>query len=239
MKLGHTVVEMMMTIIVFTFLFTILIQIFSLGLKSWNMIEMKSEVQQESSVSVSLLKKDLLLSDNTTLLKGNEGYEYAVCESALSEDGKFVYDEITGVPLWQSYVLYYTFPRDPNDPNLALDLSLPVNKDKKKKLVRKVIKHNESNVAKKLNDFAIYFTDVGATPVMGEVRVGIPRVLSYHIYELGFTENTFDNYQAIDIRMVLKKSITDDRLAYTKDFSSGVGIETMETRDTVILRNTK
>ena len=239
MERGHSVLEMMMTIIVFSFLFTILMQIFSVGLKSWNMIEMKTEVQQESSVSIALLKKDLLLSDNTTSEIGGAGKEFAVFESALGEEGTFSYDEVTGVPHWKSYILYYTFPRNGSDPNLALDLSDPANEGKKKKLIRKVIKHNETEVAAKLTDYVIYFTDTDSSPLLGEERIGVSRILSDHIYELDFTENTLDKYQAIDIKMIVKKAIKEDSLAYNKDSGPDTGIETMETKNTVILRNTK
>jgi len=238
---GYSVVELMITMLIFSFFLLALTQIFSLGLKSWNIIESKTSIEQEASLSMSLLKRDLFFSDNMTVQFGGEGKEYVIMESAADEKGRFHYNEKTGVIEWQSYILYYTYPRSSAGDEFCLKVDLKSaspEKTPKKKLIRKVIKHNPSEVAKKLTTYQIYFTD-SINPDPAEGIIGKPHILSKHIYNMDITENSVDENNGLDIKLTMVKSILEDRLAYVKDFSYNVGYETITLKGSVLLKNTK
>lgn len=238
---GYSVVELMITMIIFSFFLLALTQIFSLGLKSWNIIESKTSIEQEASLSMSLLKKDLFFSDNMTVQFGGEGKEYVIMESAADEKGRFHYNEKTGVIEWQSYILYYTYPRSSAGDEFCLKVDLKSaspEKTPKKKLIRKVIKHTPSEVAKKLTTYQMYFTD-SINPDPSEGIIGRPHILSKHIYNMDITTNSIDANNGLDIELEMVKSILEDRLAYVKDFSYDVGYEKITLKGSVLLKNTK
>lgn len=238
---GHSVLELFIAIIIFSLLMVLLMAVFDTGLKSWNTIEMKSDVQQKSLLSIDLLRKDLMFSDKSTLQIGGEGYEYIIMESAIGEDREFSFNHSNGSPQWQSYILYYTYPRSSAGDEFCLKVDLKSaspEKTPKKKLIRKVIKHNPSEVAKKLTTYQIYFTD-SINPDPAEGIIGKPHILSKHIYNMDITENSVDENNGLDIKLTMVKSILEDRLAYVKDFSYNVGYETITLKGSVLLKNTK
>ncbi|MEQ8224566.1 MAG: hypothetical protein ABRQ37_19765, partial [Candidatus Eremiobacterota bacterium] len=155
--------------------------------------------------------------------------------------GKFHYNEKTGVIEWQSYILYYTYPRSSADDEFCLKVDLKSaspEKTPKKKLIRKVIKHTPSEVAKKLTNYKLYFTD-SINPPSSEGIIGKPHILSKHIYNMDITTNSVDGNNGLDIKLEIVKSILEDRLAYVKDFSYNVGYETITLNGSVLLKNTK
>jgi len=229
---GHSILEVMMTTIIFSLFMFGLIAILDVGLKSWNMVDMKNEVQQEAIISMSYIARDLRLTDRFTAQIGGDGEEYAVFETAMGSDGYFNYDEVAGDPEWQAHIIYYTYPRDPVDKLKALDKSLPANKKVTKKLVRKIISHSPNCIAERLLNFDTYFTE----PKTGDP--GEPRVLSDHIYSMSMEENDI-NLDTLDITITITKNILEDRLAYNKTFDDGLVTEKMVVRNTVLLKNTK
>lgn len=234
---GHTIIELMVVAIVFSLFLLGITTVMDAGLKSWNMVDIKSEVQQETLITVKTLSRDLRLSDRPTAIIGGAGEEYAVFESPVAEGGIFKYDEETGYPEWQAYILYYTFPRNPVNPKAAMDKTLDINKNIKKYLICKKIKHTPASTPQILTNFEIYFTDPNSTPLMGEELDGNPRILSDHIFSMRIEENLL-NSDAIDISLIMNKSILEDRLAYTKSFSDDKGVEEMNIKTTILLKNT-
>jgi prepilin-type N-terminal cleavage/methylation domain-containing protein len=231
---GHTIIELMVTTAIFSIFLLALTAIFSTGLKSWNLVQNKIETQQESSICINFLMKDLRLTDDSTSAIGGKGYEYAVLQSAMNDKGVVEYDLYTGEPKWQSYILYYTLPRNGFDVKMAMDPN--EHKNTRKRLIRKVIKHTPFTKTK-LAGFELYFNEPDALPLVGEEYMGKPRVLSTHIYEIDL-ENNPDNKYAIDINIVISKSILENRLAFEKNFSDTAGQETMLIKNTVLLKNT-
>jgi len=228
---GHSVIELMLTIIIFSIFLLALTAIFSTGLKSWNLVQNKTETQQEGSLCLNFFRKDLSLTDRNTADIGGKGYEYAILQSAMNDKGVMEYDGSTGDPKWQAYILYYTFPRNSSDVKLSMDPNDPA----RKKLIRKIIKHAPFT-NKKLTDFELYFKDIKDTP-MGEEHIGKPKVLSPHIYEMDLSVNP-DNQNAIDINIIISKSMIEDRLSYEKNFSDSKGKEKMIIKNTVMIKNT-
>lgn len=234
---GHSVIELMLTVVIFSIFLLALTSVFSTGLKSWNLVQNKTETQQEASLCNMFLAKDLRQTDKSTAEIGGKGYEYAILQSNTNEFGVQEYDHATGKPKWQAYILYYTFPRN-SDPNLAININFtdPNYINLRKKLIRKVIKHT-AFVNTKLANITQYFNDIDVK-IPGETYIGKPKVLSRHIYEMNLLTNS-NNANAIDITIIISKSITEDRQAYTKDFSDGVGIEKIIIKNTVLLNNTQ
>jgi len=234
---GHSVLELFIAIIIFSLLMVLLMAVFDTGLKSWNTIEMKSDVQQKSLLSIDLLRKDLMFSDKGTLQIGGEGYEYIIMESAIGEDREFSFNHSNGSPQWQSYILYYTYPRDTADRKKSVPLTSP--QSTKKKLIRKVIKHTKREFARNLTDCWLYFNDIDANSVAGEVLIGKPRLMSDHISEMIISNNNINSVQAVDVKLVMIKSILEDRLAYEKSFDSRLGVEKIVSKNTIFLKNSR
>jgi len=230
---GHTTLELMITTVIFSMFLLAITAIFSTGLKSWNLVQNKTETQQESSMCMNFLLKDLGQSDRRTAIIGGKGHEYAVLQSAMNDKGIIEYNQYTGEPKWQAYILYYTLPRNSSDKKCSVNPS-----EERKRLVRKVIKH-KAFTNTKLTDFELYFNEPNSPPVVaGEEYIGIPRVLSRHIYEMVLTENP-DSKSAIDINISIEKSILEDRLAFEKDFSDNRAREKIISKNTVIVKNTE
>lgn len=228
---GHSTLELMLTTVIFSIFLLALTAIFSTGLKSWNLVQNKTETQQESSICMNFLLKDLFQSDRRTAILGGKGHEYAILQSAMNEKGVVEYNPFTGEPKWQAYILYYTLPRNSSDKTCSIDPN-----NERKKLVRKVIKHKKFTNTK-LAGFEIYLNEPNAIPQPGEEYIGTPRVLSKHIYEMILTDNPAST-SAIDINIIIEKSILEDRLAFDKDFSENAAKEKIITKNTVIVKNT-
>ncbi|MEQ8224794.1 MAG: hypothetical protein ABRQ37_20920 [Candidatus Eremiobacterota bacterium] len=230
---GHSTLELMMTTVIFSTFLLAITAIFSTGLKSWNLVQNKTETQQESSICMNFLQKDLSQSDRRTAIIGGKGKEYAILQSAMNDRGIIEYNHYTGDPKWQAYILYYTLPRDSSDKTCSITPS-----DERKRLVRKVIRH-KAFTNTKLTDFELYFYEPNSPPmVTGEEYIGMPRVLSRHIYEMILTDTPNSKF-AIDINIILEKSILEDRLAFQKDFSENGGKEKIIRKSTIILKNTE
>ncbi|HPZ08196.1 MAG TPA: hypothetical protein PL110_08785 [Candidatus Eremiobacteraeota bacterium] len=239
---GHSVLELILTMLIFSLFLLAMTQIFNVGLKSWNLIEMKTALEQESTLSLNLLKRDLFLSDNMTVQVGGKGKEFVIMESAVDEKGVFHYNEKTGVPVWQAFILYYTYPRDGGDAKLSISLDLnnpEPEKSPKKKLIRKIMRHNPSEVATRLTNYWLYFTDSISPPIQGEDRIGKPHILAKHMDKMVISESSVDSDNALDIELLLVKSILEDRLAYEKNFAYNVGYERLTIKGSVFLKNTK
>ena len=234
---GHSIIELMITTAIFSIFLLALTTMFSTGLKSWNLVQNKTETQQESSICINFLMKDFRQTDRGTAIIGGKGYEYAVLQSAMNDKGIMEYDQSNGEPKWQAYILYYTLPRNDSDAKLSMDAGNPANKNIRKRLIRKVIKHNFF-INTKLADFELYFNEPNAIPLAGEEIAGNPRILSNHIYEIDITDNP-DNKNAFDVNLVISKSILEDRLSFKKDFTENKGQEKIIIKNTVIPRNTK
>ncbi|MEQ8171827.1 MAG: hypothetical protein ABRQ38_23250 [Candidatus Eremiobacterota bacterium] len=242
---GHSVLELMLTVIIFSIFLLALTAIFSTGLKSWNLVQNKTETQQEASLCNMFLVKDFRHTDQSTLTIGGKGYEYAILQSDINEFGASEYDQTTGKPKWQAYILYYTFPRSKKGKEFSMVLTdpstIPAGLDPNnprlgKKLIRKILKHAPF-INKKLTGFEIYFNDIDVKTA-GEEYIGKPKVLSRHVYEMDLKQNP-DHENAIDIDIIIVKSMLEDRLAFTKDFSDSAGKEKVILKNTVILNNTE
>jgi len=242
---GHSVLELMLTVVIFSIFLLALTAIFSTGLKSWNLVQNKTETQQEASICNMFLVKDFRNTDQSTLIMGGKGYEYAILQSDINEFGVSEYDHTTGKPKWQAYILYYTFPRSKKGKEFSMDLTDPStipgtldpnNPRLGKKLIRKILKHAPF-VNKKLTNFEIYFNDIDVK-MAGEEYIGKPKVLSRHIYEMDIKQNS-DHANGVDIDIIIVKSMLEDRLAFTKDFSDTAGKERIIIKNTVMLNNTE
>jgi len=211
---GYTILELVMAISIFSIFMIGVFSVFSFGLKSWKLVETKNDSQQQAEVALARILSDLKSSDISSLVTGDE---YIAFETAWSDpnapDSNF--KKLGGYPLWQGYILYYTFPRNPNSAD--------------KKLLRKYICHTPAISPMKMTDISIYLTD---NPVNGENL----RTVARNIYSLdaGIGTNNF----VVDIILRTEKKFSEKRLAYEKDFSDDVGNDIVTLKASVSPRNT-
>lgn len=214
---GHTVLELIMAVLLFGLFMLGAFSIFSFGLKNWRLMETKNDARMQALVAIGKITKDLKSTDISSLVIGAAKDEYLVFETAFSDPTSPdpIFHKNGGYPEWQGYVLYYTYPRDPN----AVD----------KELMRKFVPHPPGTVAKVMTDIHLYLLD---TALPGEDL----RVIARNIYDLEFSNG--NNDLIIDIELTTRKNFTEKRLAYQKDFTGDPGVELVVIKSSVIPRNT-
>ena len=129
-KKGHSLLEVVLSTIIFSLIMLTITALLNIGLKSWQIGETSIDVQNAAEVTLHRLTGELKL---TSLGSCVIEPDYIVFDSAIDDYGKFKIDSITRTPLWQNYILYYKYKADPND-----DYSI---------LYRKKLSHDVSSVA--------------------------------------------------------------------------------------------
>lgn len=216
-KRGHTLMEMVISIIVFSLFLMAAFLVFSFGLKTWKLIETKSDAQMQAELAMDRIINDLKSTDISSLVMGTSEEMYIVFETAWSDPSvpNPEFHKLGGYPEWQGYLLYYTCPDDTST--------------SEKKLLRKFVPHTPDTTAREMTDIHLYLVD---TFNPGEDL----RVVARNIYNLEF--NSGINNFTVDIRLVTKKSFSEKRLAYEKDFSDNVAIDFVTLTASVVPRNT-
>ncbi len=109
---GHTILEMAMVAAVFSLFLVFMYATFDMGLKSWQIGSIRSELQQSAEVAIKRIIKDLTCTNMSSLVIGPSG-EYIAFESPISITTRdFVYDPNNGLPEWQGHIIYFTLPSD-------------------------------------------------------------------------------------------------------------------------------
>lgn len=214
-KTGHSLMEMLMVVIVFSLFLCGAFVVFSYGLKNYRLIDVKNETQNQAVVSVGRMMNDLLLTDISSLVHGTAMEEYMSFETAINiSDNEF--KKLSGSPYWQGYILYYTLPRDPSATE--------------KDLIRKYVPlPAPDTMAKQMLSTVTYLTSAAGT---GEKINTIAR----GIYDLDISINS--DRSVVNIVLVVKKKFSAQKLAYDKDFSQEVGNDTVTIKASVMPRNT-
>ena len=215
-QFGHTVLEMIIAVLIFSLFLFGTFAILSYSLKNYRLLDTRSEAQGQAEFAMTRVVKDLINTDISSLSIGTLEEEYMVFETAVDPNSQKFQKDL-GLPLWQGYILYYTFPRDPN----AVD----------KKLLKKYVPLGTSTTrAKKLTDIGLYLTD---TFNPGEDL----RTVAKNIYDLEFSIQ--DNEYIVDIYLVTIKKFSARRLAYDKDFADDAGQNKVKLKLSVMPRNSK
>ncbi len=212
---GHTILELVIATLVFSLFLFGAFTMFSFCLKNYRLIDTRSQAQNQAEIALSRIVSDLLSSDISSMVIGTSAEEYMVFETAIDPNTHEFKRDMKD-PLWQGYVLYYTYPRDPNSIE--------------KKLLRKYVPHTQTTTAKEMTSIALYLT--GSCNSGEELRT-----VARDIYDLEIGINS--NSYMVDINLVTWKSFSERRLAYQKDFSDNVARETVRLNMSVMLRNTR
>lgn len=220
--LGHTVLELVMAILIFSIFLACAFAVFSYGLKNWKLVETKGDVQNQAEVAMGRILSELTATDITTLIHNNTPpVSYVVFETALNSSTGAVEKE-NALIVWKGYVLYYTSPSDSGKPD--------------KKLLRKYIPHENRTTPKQIDlaKMSLYLTDSYNT---GEEL----RTVARNIYSLDITINP--NKYIVDLSIVTRKKFYEKkpggRLAYDKDFSDNAGQESVTLKASVMPRNSQ
>ncbi len=210
---GYSILEMALAISLFSIFMAAVFSVFSYGFKSWKLIETKSDSQLQAEVALARIVSDLKSSDISSVVTGDE---YVAFETAWSDPNETVtFKKLGGYPLWQGYILYYTFPRDSDAVN--------------KKLLRKYINHSASGLATRMTDIDMYLTD-------NSVNDENLRTVARNIYDLQITTGT--NRFIVDIILKTEKKFSEKRLAYEKDFSDNIAVDIVTLKASISPRNT-
>lgn len=217
---GHTVLEMIIAIMVFSLFLFGLFAMMDFGFKNYRLIDTKGQAQGQAEVALARIASDLMTTDTDSLVVGTAMEEYLVFDTAVNPDTN-AFEKDGRYPLWQGYVMYYTSPRTPGSIN--------------KKLMRKFIPHSKITTSQKMNQFAtmaLYLTDT-----YNELEHEELRIVARDIYSLTVTENS--NNLIVNISLVTWKDFSEKRLAYTKNFSDAVAQETVNLKLSIMPRNTQ
>ncbi len=218
---GHTVMELIMAILIFSLFLACAFAVFSYGLKNWKLVETKGDVQNQAEVAMGRILSEITATDITTLIYNNTPpASYVVFETAVNSSTGDVEKENAAI-VWKGYVLYYTSPSDNGKPS--------------KKLLRRYIPHENRTTPKKIDitKMSLYLTDTPPLPSSGEEL----RTVARNIYSLDIAVNP--NKYIVDLSIVTWKKFSETRLAYDKDFSDNVGQESVTLKASVMPRNSQ
>ncbi|MEQ8186772.1 MAG: hypothetical protein ABRQ39_02275 [Candidatus Eremiobacterota bacterium] len=109
-RAGMTIVEMAVATIVFSLFLMGLYAAIDVGLKSWQMGQSSSEIQQSGEMVVQRIISELTMTNIESVFIGNYSISF---ESAVDKNQFKIDNDSIGNPLWQAHIIYFTFP-DPN-----------------------------------------------------------------------------------------------------------------------------
>lgn len=201
-KKAHTLIEMMLSVTIFSLLLVTIFMVLSIGLKSWQMGEMSSSNQQAAEVAMQRITGELKISNRITCKfeKASATDPDYICFETPMDDQEFKTDSTTRNPLWQSHIIYYI---------------LPVSAGSKKNILyRRIIEHASSVIPVILNDLTIssYLTP-------GETGGKKPKVIIRDVEKFEVKQGEGN---LITITLVCARTMEEKKLAYEQDFNRGV-----------------
>ena len=106
-KKGFTVVELSLTVVIFSFFMVAVYTIFDTGMKAWNMGRARTDLQNNGEIILKRIIRELSSSSQESIVLDPNG-EYISFESPL-KNSDFAYDPNNGgTPLWQGNIIYYS-----------------------------------------------------------------------------------------------------------------------------------
>lgn len=201
-KKAHTLIEMMLSITIFSLLLVTIFMVLNIGLKSWQLGEMSSSNQQAAEVAMQRITGELKISNRITCTfdKANAADPDYICFESPMDGEDFKTDSTTKNPLWQSHIIYYI---------------LPCSSDSEKNILyRRVMPHASSVIAIVLNNLTIlsYLTP-------DEIGGEKPRVIVRDVEKFEIKQGEGN---LIHITLVCARTMDDKKLAYEQDFNRGV-----------------
>lgn len=218
---GTTLMEIVISLFIFSlFMFTVY-AVFETGMKSWQMGSVKSDLYQKAQVALSAITKDFRYSNWVSVQIDNNGdpmetNEYISFETPVNyNDGSMETDTFDGSPVWQGYVLYYIYPRWETD----------ASPEQKRDLYRHFKpRSTPSSIPKPLDDI-MSAIDLDVSPSGDE----IVKTVVKEIYSINLEQYETE----LVITVVFKKNLRkESSVVFTG--SSEVGTEIMEYKTSVI-----
>ncbi|MEQ8222248.1 MAG: prepilin-type N-terminal cleavage/methylation domain-containing protein [Candidatus Eremiobacterota bacterium] len=119
--LAHTLIEIIISILIFSLLMTGIYTAIDIGFKTWQLGEVKTDFYSRAKVILSYITKDFRYSNWISAKIDNDGdpnslNEYIVFESPFKNDGSIDIEPKNGKPVWQKYMYYYIYPSVAGDP---------------------------------------------------------------------------------------------------------------------------
>jgi len=107
---AYSLLEITIGMVIFFLFMTGIYASFDVGLKSWQIGNTRSELQQSAEVAMKRLMTELIISTPVSIQMVSD--KYIAFESAVDPvEAKFKRDESDlGVPLWQNHIIYYILP---------------------------------------------------------------------------------------------------------------------------------
>jgi len=213
-KAGMTVVEMAVATIVFSLFLMGLYAAIDVGLKSWQIGQSSSEIQQSGEMVMQRIIGDLTM----TNIESVSVQDYSISFESAFDNYQFQIDnDFIGNPVWQGHIIYFTCP-DPNSHQ-------PVPAEGRT-LYRKYISHIPSDYPSLLTLTAALVTPTGDINVEKKISTGLDRIL--------FQRKT----NIIMINLTYAKNIRKNAsVNFSAGRNDGTGNETFELRASVEPKN--
>jgi len=206
---GFSLIEITVGMVVFSLFLMFMYATFAVGLKTWQIGAIRSELQQSAEVAMKRIMRDLTFTTITSL-KIDSGGKVIVFETSLDPvSGEFKYDDNNGAPVWQGYVLYYTTGSSNNQV-----------------LFRKYI--SRTDISKTASSFPMTFPfSTGAYCTKGST-------LARNLNGINFQKSG----PIITVRITYEKNINSSaRVSMMEGRSSKTGTETFEITSSVETKN--
>ncbi len=164
-KSGMTIVEMAVATIVFSLFLVGLYGAIDVGLKSWQIGQSSSEVQQSGEMVVQRIINDLTMTNIESVFI----QDYSISFESAFDNHQFQIDnDLIGNPLWQGHIIYFTFP-DPNS-------SQPVPAEGRT-LYRKYSSHSQTDFPSILTLNTSLVTPSGDVNIEKKISTGLDRIV--------------------------------------------------------------
>lgn len=206
---GHTIIEMIVSVIVFSLILIAIFEILNIGLKCWQLGDISTETQQSAEVAMKRIMGELKYSNTYTCECGiiNDS-EYVTFDTALN-GGRVEYEFYSQTPIWQSHIIYYTI----YDPDSFSNTKI---------LFRRYIPHFNGPLPRAFTNmplvkpFPDFLTD--NTNVSGSDDE-ILKVVSRNVKKF---EVIKDINNLITINLICSRSMGEKKMAYEQNFDKNI-----------------
>lgn len=206
---GHTILEMTVSVIVFSLILIALFEVLNIGLKCWQIGDISTETQQSAEIAMKRIMGELKYSNRYTCECGiiNDS-EYVAFDTALN-GGRVEYEFYSQTPIWQSHIIYYTL----YDPDSFSNTKI---------LFRRYLPHSTSHLPKTFTEmplvkpFADFLTDNTNVSGLGDETL---KVISRNVKKF---EVIKDSNNLITINIICSRSMGEKKMAYEQNFDKNI-----------------
>jgi len=217
---GFTLVELCIVMGIFSMFLIAFYITLEVGLKTWKIGEVRSDLQTTSHVVIKRLSNDIASTNADTVVSSHpmDANSY-ICFETPFYNGRLQLDPHTEKPLWQGHILYYTLD-DPND----LDYGTKI-------LYKRYVPHNKVDPYKSedrllatfLPDVPSYIDDRELDP--NDIAEGQSlRRLCDSVESMTFKEL----YGTVDVEIIFKENFRkskDARIMFSSSGDDHIGTE--------------